>query len=191
MEAIRRRRWWLFLIILLGGLVTLIERYRTYREHSQDKPILAAARRYGVEPALIKAVVWRESWFNPRARGRKKEIGLMQLKEKAAGEWVEAEHVLLWSPEQLFDPEKNTLAGTWYLKKLSGRYQQTDNPLPYALADYNAGRTHVLQWAKGAAATNSATFVEQIGFPSTKDYVRAVMKRYERYRHVFPGKDRE
>ena len=186
MEAIRRRRWWLFLIIFLGGVVVLIERYWAYREHSQDKPILAAARRYGVEPALVKAVVWRESWFNPRARGTKKEIGLMQIKEAAASEWVQAEHILLWSSEQLFDPAKNTLVGTWYLKKLTGRYQQTDNPLPYALADYNAGRSHVLQWARGTGETNSAAFIEQIGFPSTKEYVRAVMRKYERYRRGFP-----
>ncbi|HWH67973.1 MAG TPA: hypothetical protein VNT26_01200, partial [Candidatus Sulfotelmatobacter sp.] len=62
------------------------------------------------------------------------------------------------------------------------RYTQTDNPLPYALADYNAGRANVLKWNRGAAATNSTTFMEQIGFPSTKAYVRAGMGRYEYYR---------
>lgn len=181
-EKIKRYRWWLFAIILLGGLVTLLERYRSYRENSQDAHILAAARKYGVEPALIKAVMWRESWFNPRAKGRNREVGLMQIKAEAAGEWAKAEHVLLFAHQQLFDPARNTLAGTWYLHKLRGRYQQTDDPLPYILADYNAGRTHVLQWAKGAAATNSALFVEQIGFPTTRDYVRAVMNRCQHYR---------
>ncbi len=58
-------------------------------ERSQDGPIRAAAQRYGVEPALIKAVVWRESRFHPRARGRAEEIGLMQLQEEAAREWAE------------------------------------------------------------------------------------------------------
>ena len=110
----------------------------------------------------------------------------MQLRDEAAGEWAKAERVILWTHRQLFDPERNTLAGTWYLKKLTGRYQQTDNPLPYALADYNAGRSHVLQWARGTGETNSAAFIEQIGFPSTKEYVRAVMRRYEGYRRVFP-----
>ena len=59
---------------------------------------------------------------------------------------------------------------------------QQDNPLPYALADYNAGRANVLKWAKGAAATNSALFLSQIGFPMTRDYVRAVMARRTHYR---------
>jgi len=38
-------------------------------EHSQDVPIRAAALRYGVEPALVKAVVWRESRFHPGVHG--------------------------------------------------------------------------------------------------------------------------
>ena len=30
--------------------------------------------------------------------------------------------------------------------------------------------------------TNSAAFIEQIGYPATRDYVRAVMQRSRRYR---------
>src|ERR1041385_4568710 len=55
-------------------------------ERSQDAAIRSAAQRYGVEPALIKAVVWRESKFDARARGRAGEVGLMQLREEAAQE---------------------------------------------------------------------------------------------------------
>jgi len=186
MTNVGKWKWWLLALIFLGGLVALIERYRTYRENSQDVPILAAAQKYGVDPALIKAVVWRESWFNPHVKGRKGEIGLMQIRDAAADEWSKSEHVLLFTHQQLFDPAKNTLAGAWYLRKLLGRYQQTDDAVPYALADYNAGRAHVLQWAKGAAVTNSAAFVEQIGFRATRDYVRAVMKRRNHYRQAFP-----
>jgi len=56
-----------------------------------------------------------------------------------------------------------------------------DDPLPYALADYNAGRGNVLKWNQGAAATNSAAFARQIGFPGTRDYVRSVLRRYAHY----------
>jgi len=61
-------------------------------------------------------------------------------------------------------------------------YSQTDNPLPYALAEYNAGRGNVLKWLDGQAATNSAAFLAQIGFPSTRAYVLAVSDRYQYYR---------
>jgi soluble lytic murein transglycosylase len=138
-----------------------------------------------VEPALIKAIVWRESHFHPGARGRAEEIGLMQLQEEAAREWASAEHLETFVHEHCFDPGTNTLAGTWYLRKLLRRYAQTDDPLPYALADYNAGRGNVLKWNQRAAATNSAAFIGQIGFPGTRDYVRSVLRRYAHYRPVF------
>lgn len=166
--------------VLVLGLIRWWQ--RAHVESSQDGPILQAARRYGVPPALVKAVVWRESKFDPMAQGRKGEIGLMQIMEPAAKEWAAAEKLKQFRHRQLFDPYLNTAAGTWYLKKLLGRYQETDNPLPYALADYNAGRSHVLRWAKEAAATNSEAFLAAITFPGTRDYVKSVMKRYEKYR---------
>ncbi len=181
-----KRRWVLwFAILLLAALGSHYWRQR-HLESSQDKPILAAAWRYGVAPALIKAVVWRESRFDPDARGSKGEIGLMQIMEPTGREWAEAEHKLIHFHEQLLDPEKNTLAGAWFLRKLLRRYEQTDNATVYALADYNAGRTHVLRWAKGAAATNSAEFLQQMTYPGTREYVKSVTKKFAHYAETFP-----
>jgi soluble lytic murein transglycosylase len=109
----------------------------------------------------------------------------MQLQEEAAREWASAEHLDRFEHEHCFDPGTNTLAGTWYLRKLLRQYAHTDNPVPYALAGYNAGRGNVLKWNQGVAATNSAAFIVQIGFPMTKTYVRSVMRRYEHYRPRF------
>ncbi len=150
-------------------------------EHSQDRNIRAAAIRHGLEPALVKAVVWRESAFNPEARGRAGELGLMQIREDAAREWADEAKIETFDHAHCIDPATNLLAGTFYLAKLMRRYRQTDDPLPYALADYNAGRSNVLRWNKGAAATNSTVFIEQIGFPATRDYVRAILARRGRY----------
>jgi len=182
------KRKWLALVVgllfldgLLGG------RWWYYRHENRfDTEILTAARRYQVAPALVKAVVWRESWFNPYARGRAQECGLMQLQEAAGRDWADAEKVGGFALDQLFDPAINTRVGAWYLRKLLRRYEQTDNPLPYALADYNAGRTHVRQWMQGPSATNSAAFMEHIGFPGTRKYVRAVLERYAYYQTRFP-----
>jgi len=44
----------------------------------------------------------------------------------------------------------------------------------------------VLRWNKGAAGTNNALFIEQMDYPSTRKYVKAVMRRYEYYRPKFP-----
>jgi len=171
-------------VLLIGGAVAYWYR-KEQLEGSQDAAIQAAAQRYGVEPALVKAVVWRESKFNAQARGRAGEIGLMQLREEAAQEWADAERVGDFEHEHCLDARTNTLAGTWYLKKLLKRYQQTDNPVPYALADYNAGRGNVLKWISGAGATNSAAFVEQIGFPGTREYVQSIMRQREKYGSIF------
>ena len=151
------------------------------REHSQDRNIAKAARKYGIQPALVKAVVWRESRFNPEARGKAGEIGLMQIRSPAAFEWAESERLASFAHEQVLNPATNTLAGTWYLRKLMLRYTNTDNPIPYALADYNAGRSHVLRWNKGAAMTNSQAFIAQIDFPGTRGYILAVSDRYQHY----------
>src|SRR5207249_2472877 len=114
-----KSRWclWLLLLLVTGGIVGYWWWQRRL-EGSQDKVIRAAARHYSLEPALVKAVVWRESNFNPHARGRAKEIGLMQLQETAAQEWADAEHIERFEHENCLDPATNTLAGTWYLRKL-------------------------------------------------------------------------
>lgn len=173
------------LILLLASGAAGYWWWASRLERSQDVPIRAAAERYGIEPALIKAIVWRETHFNPKARGRAGEIGLMQLQETAAREWADAQHIEPFDHEACIDPRTNTLAGAFYLKKLLGRYARTDDPVPYALADYNAGRGNVLKWINGPAATNSAVFIEQIAFPGTKDYVKSILRRFQYYRPLF------
>lgn len=188
LALIQRHKWWLFAIILLGGLAVLVERLFSMREHSQDEVILAAAARYGVEPALIKAVVWRESWFDPKARGTSGEIGLMQIREPTARDWASAERIRFFHHSQIFDPARNTACGAWYLRRLIARYRNADRPIAYALAAYNAGPTHVARWSKGGAATNSAEMLRLMDYPSTRRYVEAVTHRYEYYRRRFPSR---
>lgn len=180
---------WAGWLVLLGALATALGlwwRFESRREHQFDPIILDAARRAGLDPALVKAVVWKESHFNERARGQAGELGLMQLMDAAAQEWAASAGVYPLPLDHLLDPRTNTLAGAWYLARLARRYQQTDNPLPYALADYNAGRGNVLKWLRGPAATNSAAFIEAIGFPATQQYVREVLARRERFARDFP-----
>ena len=100
-----------------------------WREHRFDAVIAAAAARYKLEPALIKAVVWQESRFNPNDLGGAGELGLMQIREAAAYEWAASEHLAAFDHAACLDPATNTLAGTWYLKQTLQRYKQADNPM--------------------------------------------------------------
>ena len=178
----------LFLAGIVGLCVFLGWFWKVRPQHRYDEFIRLAGRRYNLEPALIKAVIWQESKFDPYVRGRAGEIGLMQVREPAAFEWADAEKLRGFNHEEITDPQKNILCGSFYLSKVMKRYTNTDNPIPYALADYNAGRTHVLRWNKGAAKTNSAAFLAQMDFPGTRQYAINVMKQYEHYKKGFEGK---
>jgi soluble lytic murein transglycosylase len=186
MDFVWRWRRWLLPLILVGAALWLFEHHWVWRENSHDAEILAASRQYGIPPALVKAVVWKESRFDPNARGTKGEIGLMQIMPATAADWARAEKIALFTHTDLFSPARNTRCGAWYLRKLLLRYPQADDALPYALADYNAGRGNVLRWMQGEAVTNSAAFIGRIGFPTTQDYVRQVAGRFQHYRPIFP-----
>ena len=172
----------LFAAMVLVGLLAGAWWYYVHRrEHSQDRVIAEACKRYGVDPALVKAVVWRESWFDPAAVGRVGEAGLMQIGDSASAEWAATEKLAYLPREALFNARTNVLAGTWYLGRLLKRYQTADRPEVYALADYNAGRTRVLRWMAVGGNTNSQRFLEAMDFPTTKQYVLSIMERRARY----------
>jgi soluble lytic murein transglycosylase len=184
-DLIRHYKWWLFGIILLGGLVIWFERWQNVRDHQHDEAILAAGAKYHVDPALVKAVIWKESGFDAKARGRSGEIGLMQIMNATASDWAESERIKSFSPSRLYDPGENAQCGAWYLHRLLRRYRDTDNPLVYALAAYNAGPTTITKWTKGPGATNSAEFLRHLDYPGTKNYVESILKRYRHYGNQF------
>jgi soluble lytic murein transglycosylase len=190
-EFIKRYKRWLFAIIFLGGLIAFIERWQNFREHRHDEVILAAAAKYAVDPALIKAVVWQESRFDSDAHGRSGEIGLMQIMRATADDWAGFEGTKGFRSSQLYAPAENVRCGAWYLKRLLRRYRDTDDPTVYALAAYNAGPTTITKWTRGAGATNSAVFLEQMDYPATRKYVASVIRRYRYYQREFVSAEKK
>ncbi len=85
-----------------------------------------AARKYGLPPALVRAVVKVESGYQANAVSPKGAIGLMQLMPGTARELGADPKVV----------EQNVDAGTRYLRDLLVKY---DNHAYHALAAYNAG----------------------------------------------------
>ena len=174
------------LLLALIGVMALVGWFH-WCEHRFDAAIAEAAKRYQLDPALIRAVIWRESAFHAGARGRAGELGLMQIREAAASEWAAAEHIKGFDHASCLDPLTNILAGTWYLKKVMRHYSLADDPLPFGLAEYNAGRANVLKWLAGDTPTNGAAFIERIGFPGTRAYVQKIMQRYRDNRRLNPS----
>lgn len=153
--------------------------WRYHRRHEFDGLIREAASQYGVDARLISAVIWKESRFQPNVVGEAGEIGLMQVTEAAGWEWARATGFYLFSPVDLFDPANNIQAGTWYLARALQRWSHHPDPLPFALAEYNAGRANVLRWTK-KSGPHAGAFLEAITFPTTRRYIEDVARRYRR-----------
>ena len=58
------------------------------RFQQYDSLIRNVGAEHKIDPMLIKAVVWRESRFDPQKFGTAGERGLMQVSEGAAKEWA-------------------------------------------------------------------------------------------------------
>src|SRR5260370_405982 len=135
------------------------------------------------DPMLVKAVVWRESRFDPNKNGSAGERGLMQVSEKAAREWARENKIDNFHIEKLFDPKTNLEAGTWYLRRAFEHWETQSDPLPFALAEYNAGASRAQRWSggDGGAAIPPRTFLKRIDFPGTRKYVDSISPRYAFY----------
>lgn len=180
-DSSKLKKYLLFIVLFLLIFVVAfgINRYR--RIHAYDDLIVRIASVHGLDPKLVKAVIWRESRFKYNCLGRHGEIGLMQVTGNAAKEWAEANGIADLRKNDLFNPETNIQAGTWYLKRSISRWSNKTNPLPYALAEYNAGRSNTVRWAASDGG-DANKFWDGITYPATKRYVRDILTWYRRYR---------
>lgn len=124
-----------------------------------DDLIQKAGSEYGVDPALIKAVISVESNGNPRAVSPAGAQGLMQLMPKTAAE------LGVTDP---FDPVQNIRAGTRYLSQLQNRYQ---GDLKLTLAAYN--------WGMGNVERKPEALPRE-----TRNYIVRVEKNYQSFQQA-------
>lgn len=121
--------------------------------------LVRAARRHGLDPSLVAAVMYVESRYRARARSPKGALGLMQLMPATASQYgVRTEQALL-------DPHVNIDVGAQHLRSLVDRF---GDRLDLVLAAYNAG--------EGAVARHGHRVPP---YAETRDYVRKVMALME------------
>ncbi len=125
---------------------------------SFDTMIRQAAKRYQVDPRLVKSVIRAESNFNCQAVSRKGAVGLMQLMPETADD------MQVLNP---YDPKENIYGGTRYLRKMLGLF---NGNLNLALAAYNAGPNLVARLGRVP------------GYRETENYVRKVQLFYQEYK---------
>jgi len=154
------------------------------RFQQYDTLIGLVAVEHHLDPMLLKTVVWRESRFDPQKYGTAGERGLMQVSEKAAKEWARENKIDNFQVEELFEPKTNLEAGAWYLQRAFQHWETQPDPLPFALAEYNAGASRAQRWAGGSdnTAISKKDFLANIDFPGTRKYVDSIIARYEFYK---------
>ncbi|OQA81762.1 MAG: Membrane-bound lytic murein transglycosylase C precursor [Lentisphaerae bacterium ADurb.Bin242] len=186
----RKKSTYLLLLLLISVFAVcaafllwrVVEKAVDYftRSTKYDGIIYTAGIRNGVDPYLIKAVIWRESRFDRTARGLKGEIGLMQIRpDFSAVDWAKARGFEAPSRGALFDPELNIEIGAWYLGKALRRHRFYRDSVALALCDYNAGARRTDDWKP---ADPNASMQGRITIPSTRSYVEDILAKYREYR---------
>jgi hypothetical protein len=140
-----------------------------------------AARRYGVEKRLIKAVIQAESAGNPRARSHKGALGLMQLMPQTAQRYFDGGSDLR-NVEDLYLPVTNVSVGASHLAWLKAQVRtlfpearrDPKRQVQLVAAAYNAGLSDVQRY-RGVPP-----------YPETEAYIRRVWHFYQR---LPPGPD--
>ena len=131
--------------------------YPRYSQEEIRRAIVWYAKKYRLDPALLRAVIKTESDFRQHAVSRKGAIGLMQLMPATA---------TTLRVSDAYDSIQNIRGGAKQLRHLLNLYQ---DDLPLALAAYNAGVHRV----KGGKVPR---------IRETRSYVRKVLRHYEVFR---------
>ena len=124
--------------------------------------ITEVANEHDIDPDLIKAIIWAESSFNPKAVSKKGAVGLMQLMPSTARSL---------GVEDFMNPETNIDAGVRYFKQL---IIQFDGDEKLALAAYNAGSRKVREY-QGIPP-----------FETTHFYIKKVFEYYQEFKKETP-----
>ena len=134
-----------------------------------------------LDPALIAAVIYAETKFDPRSSAAG-ALGLMQVMPATAEFLARRSRATDFTIADLGTPQVNIAYGSYYLRYLLDEYHG-DSTL--ALAAYNGGESNVDRWLADARAHGRKFTVADIRFPETRAYVLRVLHAQAEYRHQY------
>ena len=170
--------------LLIALLVTALQGGSRHRAlpltHASIIRQQAAAKH--VDAALIAAVIYAESKFEPRPSSAGAQ-GLMQILPETAYYLAHLSGGSRFTASDLATPSVNVAYGTYYLRYLLDHYR--GNEL-LAVAAYNGGLANVDKWVARANAADTTLTVQGIPFPETREYVERVLAAQRTYREAYP-----
>jgi soluble lytic murein transglycosylase len=144
--------------------------------------IVNEAKKRGLDPRLVLAIMKQESQFKPNAKSPSAARGLLQLTLDAAQKYAKRAGVNHLTEDSLYVPGTSIALGCEYLGQLSRMFAG----LPEAIAaSYNGGEDNVARWLARSNQNDEGVFAAEVGFSESKDYVFKVMAFYRAYRQLY------
>ncbi len=144
-----------------------------------DAALESAADRHRLDPALVAAIVRRESQFDREVASHAGAVGLMQVLPRTGAELARRSGLPEFYPDQLRVAEVNLALGALYLRELLDR---NGGSLAPALISYNAGPHRYARWRDFPEfSADAELMVERIPFRETRIYVKTITA----YRHIY------
>jgi len=140
----------------------------------------AAAKR--LDPALIAAVIYAETKFDPRTSPAGAE-GLMQMLPQTALFLAHRSGATTFQVSDLATPQVNIAYGSYYLRYLLDEYRGSRL---MTIAAYNGGEANVNRWVARARSGGARFTIGDIPFPETRAYVQRVLQAQHDYRITYP-----
>jgi soluble lytic murein transglycosylase len=134
-----------------------------------------------LDPALIAAVIYAETKFEPRTSPAGAE-GLMQIEPATAEFLAKLSGGYRFTTSDLGTPSVNVAYGSYYLRYLLDHYGGDEM---LAVAAYNAGLANVDRWVAKAHEEGGRLTVSAIPFPETRAYVQRVLSAQRAYRVTY------
>ncbi len=189
--AVRRRNRMLAGIvvaaIVVGVLVSAPLVQKTVNEFSLPLTNADVIRQQAAEkhldPALVAAVIYAETKFDPRNSAAGAE-GLMQIMPQTAEYLAHRSGATTFTTADLGTPAVNIAYGSYYLRYLLNEYHGNTT---LALAAYNGGESNVDRWIADARSQGHPLSVSEIPFPETRAYVTRVLSAERQYRQKYAG----